>query len=156
MTKSPEMPPAASPSQDCYDYTNFLDPAEVSVSSISASFVPFFRGTQRMQILYEDVKLQLYCTRLRVRFGISTRFADSAQRPRLNFVVDGSPSLCQVLDACDQLTHKLFVDSGSSSEWWPVVIRKPGFLNSPTLRLRQVPTPFAFMKISCLAELRIF
>ncbi|CBI15195.3 unnamed protein product, partial [Vitis vinifera] len=74
-----------------------------------------------------------------MRFGISTRFVDPAGRPRLSFVVDGSPSLCQVLDACDQLAYKLSVDSGSSSEWRPVVIRKTGFLNTPTIRL-SIPT----------------
>ncbi|RVW90463.1 Protein NEN2 [Vitis vinifera] len=128
VTESLEMLSTTTASQDCCDYAGFLDPAEVSVASISASFVPLYRGTRRMQILHNDVKLLLHCTQLRVRFGISTRFVDPAGRPRLSFVVDGSPSLCQVLDACDQLAYKLSVDSGSSSEWRPVVIRKTGSL----------------------------
>lgn len=139
VTESLEMLSTTTASQDCCDYAGFLDPAEVSVASISASFVPLYRGTRRMQILHNDVKLLLHCTQLRVRFGISTRFVDPAGRPRLSFVVDGSPSLCQVLDACDQLAYKLSVDSGSSSEWRPVVIRKTGFLNTPTIRL-SIPT----------------
>ncbi|GFP87461.1 protein nen3 [Phtheirospermum japonicum] len=76
---------------------------------------------------------------LKVRFGISTKFVDHAGRPRLNFVVDASPSLCKVLDATDSLAQKLSVDFGSSSEWRPVVTRKPGFFNSPTVRLH-LPT----------------
>ena len=144
VTESLEMRSTATASQDCCDYAGFLDPAEVLVASISASFFPFYNGTQRMQILHKDVKLLLHCTQMRVRFGISTRFVDPAGRPRLSFVVDGSPSLCQVLDACDQFAYKLSVDSGSGSEWRPVVIRKPGYLNSPTIRLRQVPILFAF------------
>ncbi|KAL1373263.1 hypothetical protein AAHE18_01G261900 [Arachis hypogaea] len=43
------------------------------------------------------------------------------------------------LDACDSVVQKLSVDSGSSSDWRPVVIRKEGFFNYPTARLH-IPT----------------
>ncbi|CAI9283985.1 unnamed protein product [Lactuca saligna] len=81
---------------------------------------------------------QIRCNALKIRFGISTKFVDQAGRPRLSFVVDAPPNLCGVLDACDNIA-KRFVDSDSNSEWRPVVSRKPGFYNSPTVRL-QLPT----------------
>ncbi|KAL9433539.1 hypothetical protein AB3S75_028384 [Citrus x aurantiifolia] len=80
---------------------------------------------------------ELYCSRLKIRYGISTRFVDQAGRPRLSFVVDASQSLCTVLDACEVVAKKLFEDSGSNSEWNPVVTRQSGF--DPTARLR-IPT----------------
>lgn len=115
---------------------DFLEPDEVSIPSINVSLAPFYRGTQRIQILHKNITLQLCCTHLKVRFGVSTKFIDYAGRPRLNFVVDATPNLCRVLDACDSLAQRLSLDSGSSSEWRPVVNRKAGFLNSPTVRLQ--------------------
>lgn len=117
-------------------YAEFLEPSEVSIPSLSVSLVPFYRGTQRVQIMHKDTALQLCCTQLKVRFAISTKFVDYAGRPRLNFVADATPNLCRVLDICDSLAQRLSVDSGSNSEWRPVVTRKPGFLNSPTVRLQ--------------------
>ncbi|KAK9080426.1 hypothetical protein SSX86_000184 [Deinandra increscens subsp. villosa] len=118
--------------------TEFLDLDHVSIPSVAVTRVPFFRGPQKMQILHRDAPLQIRCDALKVRFGLSTRFVDHAGRPRLSFVVDASPNLCRVLDACDDIA-KRFVDSDSSSEWRPVVSRKPGFYNSPTVRL-QLPS----------------
>ncbi|KAH9697116.1 protein NEN2 [Citrus sinensis] len=69
---------------------------------------------------------ELCCSRLKIRFGIST-----------NFVVDISQSLCTVLDACEVIVRKLVEDSGSSSEWRHVVTRKGGFFNHPTARLHK-------------------
>ncbi|KAM7483341.1 hypothetical protein LguiB_007924 [Lonicera macranthoides] len=123
---------AADASSGCND---FLEPDEVSIASITSVLVPFYRGTQRIQILHKETALRVYCNHLKVRFGVSTKFVDYAGRPRLSFVVDASLNLCQVLDACDNLAQKLSMDSSSSSEWRPVVIRKPGFWNSPTIRL---------------------
>ncbi|KDO55487.1 hypothetical protein CISIN_1g0236272mg, partial [Citrus sinensis] len=80
---------------------------------------------------------ELYCSRLKIRYGISTRFVDQAGRPRLSFVVDASQSLCTVLDACEVVAKKLFEDSRSNSEWNPVVTRQSG--NDPAARLR-IPT----------------
>ena len=123
-------------SEGSSDNANFVEPDEVSITSICVLLAPFYRGTQRIQIMHKDIGLQLCCNHLKVRFGISTKFIDQAGRPRLSFVVDGTPNLCWVLDACDSLAQKLSIDSGSSSEWRPVVTRKAGFLDSPTIRLQ--------------------
>ncbi|GFZ03564.1 polynucleotidyl transferase, ribonuclease H-like superfamily protein [Actinidia rufa] len=130
---------AAAGSESSSGYAGFLEPDEVSIPSISVVLVPFYRGTQRIQILHKDITLQLCCTHLKVRFGMNRKFVDYAGRPRLNFVVDTTPNLCQILDACDRLGQRLSVDSGSSSEWLPLVNRKDGSWNSPTMRL-QIPT----------------
>ncbi|KAK4437038.1 protein NEN1 [Sesamum alatum] len=122
-----------------YSCSDFLEPDDISIPSISVTLAPFYRGTQKIQILYQNCPLQLQCTCLKVRFGISTKFVDHAGRPRLSFVVDASPSLCRILDTTDSLANKLSVDSGSSSEWRPVVTRKPGYYNYPTVRLH-LPT----------------
>lgn len=115
---------------------NFLEPGEISKPSISVVLAPFYHGTQKIQILHKDVPLHVSCRRLKVRFQISSRFLDSAGRPRLSFVVDASPNLCEILEESDKLAQKLSMDSGSSSEWRPVVTRKPGFWNYPTVRLQ--------------------
>lgn len=117
------------------DTIEFLDPDQVSIPSVTISLVPFFRGPQKIQILHRNTQLQIRCNALKIRFGISTKFVDQAGRPRLSFVVDAPPNLCGVLDACDNIA-KRFVDSDSNSEWRPVVSRKPGFYNSPTVRLQ--------------------
>lgn len=117
----------------------FLEPDEVSLPSISPSHVPLFSGSQRITLLHKDITLQLKCTRMKVRFGISTKFVDLAGRPRLNLVVDATPSLCEVLKSCDDIAKRFVSDSGSSSDWRPVVTQKPGFSNSPTVRLH-IPT----------------
>ncbi|KGN63687.1 protein NEN1 [Cucumis sativus] len=132
----------ASPSEDTSTSlctTKFLEPDQVSVSFITASFVPFFRGSQRIQLWHKDDCLQLLCNNLRVRFGISTKFTDYAGRPRLSFVVDVPPNLCTVLEASDGVAQRLFSDSGSGSEWRPAVTRKNGYFNYPTMRLH-IPT----------------
>ncbi|XP_015942936.1 protein NEN1 [Arachis duranensis] len=116
-----------------------LEPDEICIPSIDASLVPSLFGSQNIELQHSGFPFQLHCTSLKVRFGISTKFYDNAGRPRLNFVVDTSPSLCKVLDACDSVVQKLSVDSGSSSDWRPVVIRKEGFFNYPTARLH-IPT----------------
>lgn len=121
---------------ECAD---FLDPEEVSIPSISVSITPFYRGPQRMQILHKNSLLQMCCTKLKVRFNISTKFVDHAGRPRLSIVVDANPEICGVLDKCDSLAQRLCGESGSLSEWRPVVSRKAGFFNFPTVRL-QIPT----------------
>ncbi|KAM3337871.1 protein NEN1 [Capsicum galapagoense] len=120
-------------------YTDFLEPNKISFSSISLSLRPLYRGTQKIQILHNNGELQVFSRCLKVRFGISTRFVDYAGRPRLSFVVDASSELCQLLDAIDNLAQKLIEDTGSMSEWRPVVNRKPGFMNCPTIRLN-LPT----------------
>lgn len=130
---------AAAESVGSSGYPAFLEPDAVNIPSISVSLAPLYHGIQRIQVTHRDVLLQLCCTRLKVRFGVSTKFVDYAGRPRLSFVVDATPNLCRVLDACDGLAQKLSVDSGSSSEWRPIVTRKGGFMNLPTVRF-QIPT----------------
>ncbi|KAF5730166.1 hypothetical protein HS088_TW20G00538 [Tripterygium wilfordii] len=125
--------------EGCGGYIEFLAPDEVCVPDIRASLVPLYRGSQRIKLLHKDFSLQICYSRLRVRFGISTKFVDHAGRPRVSFVVDVPPTLCTVLDACDGVVQKVSLDSGSSSEWRPVVTRKNGFFNYPTARLH-IPT----------------
>ncbi|XP_031281181.1 protein NEN1-like [Pistacia vera] len=135
---SPEMNSAAAISEGSSGHNAFIEPDKVSTPNVSACFGLGFHGSQsqRIKILHRDVILHLYCARLRIRFGISRRFVGHAGRPRLSFVVDVSPILCEVLDACDSAARKLSMDSGSNSEWQPVVTRK---YNHPTARLR-IPT----------------
>jgi hypothetical protein len=134
--ESSEMSSTADVSYGSSHSGGFLEPDEVSISAIVPSFVPFYRGSQRIQLLHKGVILQLGCMHLKVRFGLSTKFVDHAGRPRLNIVVNASQSLCKVLDECDGMVQKLSLDSGSSSEWRPVVSRKNGFVNYPTVRLQ--------------------
>ncbi|KAK3042728.1 hypothetical protein RJ639_000786 [Escallonia herrerae] len=135
---TPESSPASA-SEASSGCTEFLNPEEISISSVSAVLVPFYRGQQRIQMLHEGSALQICCNGLKVRFGLSTKFVDHAGRPRLSFVVDASPNLCRVLDACDNLAQRLSMDSGSSSDWRAIVTRKAGFWNLPTIRLH-LPT----------------
>ncbi|KAL2322040.1 hypothetical protein Fmac_026419 [Flemingia macrophylla] len=138
MQESPDLASSSSVSQPCSSSIVILEPDGICIPSIDASLVPSFRG-HRIELLHDGFLFQLHCTDLKVRFGINTKFVDSTGRPRLSFVVDPSPSLCNVLDACDRVTQKLTLDSGSSSDWRPAVIRKEGFFNYPTVRLH-IPT----------------
>lgn len=126
----------AAVTNNCNATVEFLLLNQVSIPSISASLVPLYRGSQRIKLLHKDVTLQLCCRHMKLRFGINTKFFDHAGRPRLNIVFDAPPNLCKVLDACDGIAQKLSLSSGSSSEWRPVVIRKEGFYNYPTVRLQ--------------------
>ncbi|XP_065877750.1 protein NEN1-like [Euphorbia lathyris] len=139
LTESSLLPSSVTNQEGCNSCPGFLEPDEVTVSSIKVAFVPFFRGTQKMILLHEDVPLQLYCPGLKVKFGISTKFTDYAGRPRLSFVVEPSANLLQVLEACDGITQKMSVESGSSSEWRHVVNKRQGYVNYPTIRLN-IPT----------------
>ncbi|KAK4257207.1 hypothetical protein QN277_006824 [Acacia crassicarpa] len=118
-----------------------LNPDEILMSCLAASLLPLYRDSQRIQLLHKGVPFQLCCTHLKIRFGINGRFLDSAGRPKLNFVVDLDPSqtLFKVLEDCDRKAQRLSLESGSSSEWRPVIIRNDGFFNYYTLRL-QIPT----------------
>lgn len=118
------------------DRVDFLKPDGISVPSITVVHSPGFHGLHKLQILHNNAVLHVCCEHMKVRFGLSTKFVDYAGRTRLSFVLDASSDLCQVLDACDNLAYKMSLDSGSSSDWRPVVGRKPGFVNSPTIRLQ--------------------
>jgi DNA polymerase III epsilon subunit-like protein len=128
-----ESPP--SPDSDAKD-ESFLGVNEVSVSSIRASLVPFYRGSLRMKLFHNDTPLHLCWHSLKVRFGISRKFVDHAGRPKLNIIVDAPLDLCKILDAVDAAAHNLPTDSSTNSDWRPTVIRKEGFANYPTARLQ--------------------
>ncbi|KAL8143949.1 hypothetical protein V2J09_016981 [Rumex salicifolius] len=113
----------------------FLIPDQVSVQSITASPV---RGYQRYQILHKEIELKLACSHLKVLFGVSSKYSDQAGRPKLSIVVDAPPSLFQVLDACDSHAQSFFMQSGSTSDWRPLVTRN-SYWNNPTIRLH-IPT----------------
>ncbi|XP_015068514.1 protein NEN1 [Solanum pennellii] len=120
-------------------WTDFLEPNEISIPSVSVSLIPFYRGSQKIQVLHDYGELLVCCRRMKVRFDISKKYVNKVGWPRLSFVVDASSDLCKILDVVDDRAQKLSVDSGSSSEWRPVVTRKPGFMNYPTVRLN-LPT----------------
>ncbi|KAK4735573.1 hypothetical protein R3W88_009834 [Solanum pinnatisectum] len=120
-------------------WTDFLEPNEISIPSVSVSVIPFYRGSQKIQVLHDYGELLVCCRRMKVRFDISKKYVNKAGWPRLSFVVDASSDLCKILDVVDDRAQKLSVDSGSSSEWRPVVTKKPGFMNYPTVRLN-LPT----------------
>lgn len=113
-----------------------MEPDNISISSISVTLAPLYRGLHRLQISHQNLPLQIQCASLKVRFGINTKFLDHAGRPRLSFVVDAPPSLCKLLNEIDSLAQKTSVGSGSLSEWRTLVSRKPGFFNYPTVRLQ--------------------
>lgn len=134
-----EEPTLDSSSEGSSGFSGFLDPEEVSLPSISVSLVPAYRGGSKIVLMHKNIPLQLCCMKLRVRFGVSAKFLDHAGRPRSSIVVDAPSGLCQVLDTCDHLAQKPLLDSGSSSEWRLLVMRRNGFLNSPAIRLN-IPT----------------
>ncbi|XP_010471528.1 PREDICTED: protein NEN3-like [Camelina sativa] len=113
---------------------SFLGVNEVSVSSIIA--IPFYRGSLRMKLFHNDSPLHLCWYSLKIRFGISRKFVDHAGHPKMNIVVDIPPDLCKILDASDAAAHNLLIDSSTSSDWRPTVMRKEGFTNYPTARLQ--------------------
>ncbi|CAN0870969.1 Protein NEN2 [Linum grandiflorum] len=112
---------------------------EVSVPSIRAVYVTLPQGGQKMNLLHKNVQFELYCPGLKVRFGLSSKFTDHAGRPRLSLLVDASPSLCRVLEACNELAQTLFRSSGSGSNWKHVVVRHDKYTNYPNVRLN-IPT----------------
>lgn len=124
-----------SPNPDAKD-EDFLGVDEVSVSSISASLIPFNRGSLRIKLFHDDDPLQLYGDSLKVRFGISRKYLDHAGLPRLNIVVDLPPDLCKILEEADDVARNLSVESGTTSGWRLTVMRKKGFANYPTARLQ--------------------
>lgn len=136
--ESPEMSSATAIAEGCSGYDGFLEPDEVSKTSIHASLIPHYRGTHQIKLFHENVALQLFFPCLRVRFGVHSKFVDQAGRPRLNFVVDASPRLYEILDTCDNVAKKIFEDCGSGSEWRPVVLENKNYnyINIPTVRLQ--------------------
>ncbi|KAI3463939.1 hypothetical protein Pfo_020602 [Paulownia fortunei] len=114
----------------------FLEPDDISIPSISVDLAPSDRGSPRILVLHRNFPLKLCCRRLNIELGFSTMFVDHVGRTKFSFLVNPSPSLCEILDKIDSLARQKFaVESGSCSEWRPVVRRNPGFFNSPTVRL---------------------
>ncbi|XP_068637205.1 protein NEN1-like [Aristolochia californica] len=126
----------------------FLDPDEVSLHSITTSISPVSHGrAPRILLLHDDIPLQICCTKMRIRFGVSSKFLDPAGRPRISIVVDPSPSLCKVLDMCGHLVRSSFMNLGSKSEWRSVVMKNQGYTNMSTIRLHiPIATPPSTMK----------
>lgn len=128
-----EIPTDIVASEGTGDQERFLDLDEISIPSITATHV----GSQRkkIQLFLGDRPLRLHCPELEVHFGINFKFQDTAGRPKLNFVVNLYPSLCNVLQECDSAAHATSIDSGSISEWNPVII--PIRISSyPTARIQ--------------------
>ncbi|CAM0878621.1 unnamed protein product [Alopecurus aequalis] len=114
-------------------YFGFLEPEDVSTECIKISVTPSYH-TQRTFIKHKDSPLGLCCSGLKVQFGLSTKFLDNAGQPKLSIVVDIPEDLSDVLEFCDNLAKRSLQESGSTSEWRPL-IKKYGYVNRPTVRL---------------------
>ncbi|XP_028779101.1 protein NEN1-like [Neltuma alba] len=81
------------------------------------------------------------CSSSSIAFGVNEKYKDRAGQPKLNFlaILDPSQSLCKVLEACDSTARGLSLESGSSSDWRPIVTRKEGFFHYAVVRLH-IPT----------------
>ncbi|KAK4257208.1 hypothetical protein QN277_006825 [Acacia crassicarpa] len=110
---------------------------EIFISSLTASFVSSpYHGGQRIQLLHNGSPFQISCADLKIGFGIDKKFYNNSRKPKLSFLVYSSQSLCEVLGDCDAMSLSLFLQSGGSSDWKPLVTRKDDDFNSPTVRLR--------------------
>ena len=116
-------------------YSGFLELDDVSTECIKISATPSYQFTQSIFIKHKDSPLHLCCAGLKLQFGVSTKFLDNAGRPRLNIVVDIPEDLNEVLEFCDNLAQRSLQESGSTSEWRPL-IKKYGYVNRPTVRLK--------------------
>uniref|UniRef100_A0A0D9XJJ7 Exonuclease domain-containing protein n=1 Tax=Leersia perrieri TaxID=77586 RepID=A0A0D9XJJ7_9ORYZ len=119
-------------------FSGFIEPDDVSTESIQISVPSSYRLTRKASIKHKGSQLQLCCMGLQIQFGVSTKFLDSAGRPKLNILVDIPENLSKVLEFCDGTAQRSFQDSGSTSEWRPL-IKKYGYVNRPTVRLH-IPT----------------
>ncbi|CAN6299472.1 unnamed protein product [Urochloa humidicola] len=118
--------------------SGFLEPDDISTDYIKISIAPLHQFGRRSSIQHKDSPLQLCSEGLKVQFGVSTKFLDNAGRPKLNIVVDIPENLSKVLEFCDDLARRSSQESGSTSEWRPLV-KKYGYVNRPTVRLN-IPT----------------
>ncbi|CAN6283175.1 unnamed protein product [Urochloa humidicola] len=118
--------------------SGFLEPYDISTDYIKISVAPLHQFGRRSSIQHKDSPLQLCSEGLNIQFGVSTKFLDNAGRPKLNIVVDIAENLCKVLEFCDDLARRSSQESGSTSEWRPLV-KKYGYVNRPTVRLN-IPT----------------
>ncbi|KAJ4750589.1 hypothetical protein LUZ62_084994 [Rhynchospora pubera] len=118
-------------------FSGYLEPDEVLTHQIKVSPLPFGQFA-KTAVFHKDVPLHLCCTSMKICFGVSTKFLDSAGRPKLNVVVEVPEKLCKVLEQCDEMALKMSMESGSISQWRPLV-KKDGYVNQPTVRLH-IPT----------------
>ncbi|WOK93281.1 protein NEN1-like [Canna indica] len=117
--------------------SGFLVPDQVFPWQISASII-HHQNSRKINLLYRDCPLQLCCLGMRIHFGVSSKFIDHAGRPKLSIVVGAPENLCKVLDICDQVAQVSSQNSGSDSEWRPV-LKRNGFSNTFNIRLH-IPT----------------
>ncbi|KAI5013793.1 hypothetical protein ZWY2020_046854 [Hordeum vulgare] len=66
------------------------------------------------------------------------KFLDTAGRQKFNMLVEIPETLSKVLEFCDNQAQRFLQDSGTTSEWRPL-IKKYGYVNRPTVRLN-IPT----------------
>ncbi|XP_074590473.1 protein NEN1-like [Curcuma longa] len=116
-------------------YAGFLEADQVLPDKIRAPTVQSF---QKAVLLYGDCPLQLSCMGMKIHFGVSQKFTDYAGRPKLSIVVDAPHNLCKILDICDQVAQASSQNSGSNSQWRPV-LKRHGYSNTFTIRLH-IPT----------------
>lgn len=136
VANSPEMVRTTIPtSEGCSSFAGFQEPEEVSTQYISAPIVPFSTWGHKILVFHRDCPLQLCCMGLRVQFGPNKKFMDHAGRPKVSIVVDAPESLSEVLGVCDKLAQISSQNSGSRSEWRPVIM-KSGYSNSSSIRLQ--------------------
>lgn len=117
---------------------SWFSPEDVSIPSINASLSPFYRGSPKIQLFHNDVKLKLQCTCLNVRYGPRTSSP-------LTFVVDAPESLYKVLDCCNRQACSLFEQSGSTSDWKEVITNYGG-RDTVRLRIRRYETEIRLNK----------
>jgi hypothetical protein len=116
-------------------YSGFLEPDDISTEYIKISVAPLHQFGRRSSVQHKGSPLQLCSAGLKVQFGVNTRFLDNAGQPKLNIVVDIPENLSKVLEFCDDLARRSSQESGSTSEWRPLV-KKYGYVNGPTVRLK--------------------
>jgi hypothetical protein len=117
-------------------FSGYLEPDDILTQHITVSTLPFGQFV-KTSVFHKDVPLHLCCTSLKVCFGISTKFLDSAGRPKLNIVVEIPENLCKILEKCDEMALKMSLEAGSISQWRPLV-KKNGYVNLPTVRVQYV------------------
>ncbi|KAH9295310.1 hypothetical protein KI387_038898 [Taxus chinensis] len=114
----------------------FLEPPDVSTSSLKTTFVPSKWGTEKMVLLHKGIPLQISSQKMKIRFGISKKFLIPNGKPKLSLVVEPSQETCDMLKFCDNLAQNLYSECNGNSEWRPLVITKNGQVNSvPAIRI---------------------
>ncbi|XP_054822450.1 protein NEN1-like isoform X1 [Prosopis cineraria] len=124
---------SAAVSEACNGIFTVLKLEEISISCLTPRLVQLDGGDLKIQLLHKGLPFQLFCVNLKIRYGVNAKFRDHVGRPKLNFVVDASQRLREVLEACDNMAERLSFESGGSSWRW-IVTWEDGF-NYPFVRL---------------------